>query len=312
MDEFLAICNREPGIELVAAECKNLTGGKPDSHGIASCRTLEYIFRAAYINAGLHCLAEDTTLEGLTSKIAQMSFEATDFRIEFLRLSEEIKVHQFEAIITVANAIKAFPNLENPQHRFLLMVREDSFLFGEFLEESDHSYQRHDAKPWRTSSSLPSRLSRALVNLVSPPAQSILDPCCGTGSILLEAQALGLTAYGADWNPRMVGMTRKNLAYFGYTAEVKLMNACEYELTADAIVTDLPYGRFLKKDDEMIKNILRHASHLAPTAVYVAGNDISAWLVEAGYQDVEVFRITRSSRFTRYVHRARSIVKPEG
>jgi tRNA G10 N-methylase Trm11 len=308
MNELLATCIREPGNELISAECENLTGGKPDKDGVALCRTLEHVHKAAYVRAGIQCLAggRGETLDRLVKEIAEMTFGAQDFRIEFLRLSERIQVRQYEAIIAVANAIDASPNLDAPRHRFLLAVQDDGLWFGEILTEADGSYVRHTAKPYRTSSSLPSRLSRALVNLVVPPARTILDLCCGTGSILFEAQAIGVTAYGADWNPRMVGMSRKNLAHFGYAANVELADAREWNRTADALVTDLPYGRRLAMDSQVVRGILAHATCLAPVAVYVAGSDISDWLREAGYGDIEVFHVSKGARFTRYIHRARS------
>ena len=306
-NSLLATCIREPGNELISAECQNLTGGKPDKDGVALCRTLEHIHKAAYVRAGIQRLAGQVeTLGRLVEEIAGMTFDARDFRIEFLRLSRRIQVRQYEAIIAVANAIDASPNLDAPRHRFLLAVQDDGLWFGEILTEADGSYVRHDAKPYRTSSSLPSRLSRALVNRVVPPAKTILDLCCGTGSILFEAQAIGVTAYGVDWNPRMVGMSRKNLAHFGYAANVELADAREWSRTADALVTDLPYGRRLTMDSQVVRGILAHATCLAPVAVYVAGSDISDWLREAGYRDIEVFRVSKGARFVRYVHRARS------
>jgi tRNA G10 N-methylase Trm11 len=309
MNELRAICARLAGNELVAAECQNLTGSKPDPcgkeyrDGVAVCQTLESIPRSAYISLGLRCLAEAETFEALIEQIRQSTFPADRFRVEFLRLSGQPFLQPQEAILAAANATRTYPDLDAPLHRFLIVVQEERFWFGEILAEGQHTYVQHDAKPYRTSNSLPSRLARALVNLVSPPARSILDPLCGTGSILLEAQALGLTAYGIDWNPKMVFMSRRNLEHFGYTVEVMCGNALDCQRTADAIVTDLPYGRSLKMDREKLLPIIQQAKRLAPQAVYLAEQDVSAWLEEAGYQEIEVFRVRKRAGMSRYVHR---------
>ncbi len=305
MTDLLAVCVRESRNELVPVECENLTGGRPDADGLAPCRTLEYISRAAYVRAGVRVIAHAQSLDALTGEIAQEQFEAQDFRIELVRFTEEVEADHKKTIVAVANAIRAFPNLEHPRHRFMLAIAESGFWFGEIEAEADHSYTRHDDKPWRTSSSLPSRLSRALVNLVAPPAQSILDPLCGTGSILLEAKSIGLAACGNDWNPRMVGMTRKNLASFGYTANVTLGDALSYNSPAEAVVTDLPYGKFLHKDEKKLRPILEHCARLAPIGVFAAGEDITEWLEGAGYREVEVYQIQHRSGFSRYIHRAK-------
>jgi tRNA G10 N-methylase Trm11 len=294
------------GNELVAAECENLTGGKPEGDGVAECQDVEQIRRGAYVHTGLRLLAQAETLEDLIQGVSGLTFEADDFRIEYLKLAEQKKVNSRQAAIRLANVIPAYPNLEAPRHRFLLIERDGNLCFGEILVEAEHSYNRHDAKPYRTSTSLPSRLARALVNLVAPPAQVILDPCCGTGTILLEAQAVGLEAFGVDWNPRMAGMTRKNLAYYGYSVDVTLANFLDISRPADAIVTDLPYGLFMHDKIENLRAIIQHAHELAPKGVFVSGEDISGWLREAGYHSIKVYQVPKHRSFSRYVHLGQS------
>ena len=68
------------------------------------------------------------------------------------------------------------------------------------------------------------------------PGQTVYDPCCGTGSILLQARALGITAFGSDRNPLMVDMTRGNLAHFGYTVEVTAQDAGQVNHVAVKVV----------------------------------------------------------------------------
>lgn len=306
MSEFLALCCRLPGNELVAAECRNLTGGLPDKEGVALCHSIERVVDAAYVHTGLRLIAQAETLPGLLEAVAGQHFSAQAFRIEYIRLSPCPQVHRDEAVVALANVIPASPDLRHPKHRFLLVVGESRLWFGEILAETSRSYRLHEAKPGRTSSSLPARLARALVNLVSPPAQSILDPCCGTGSILLEAQVLGLQAAGADRSPRMVQLARQNLAFFGYSAEVYLADARKLFSSADAVVTDLPYGKFSRQKPLEIQEILSQSAQLAPVGLFVASRDISEWLVSAGYQDIEVFQVPKRSDFTRFIHRARS------
>lgn len=304
MDQLRAVCARIHGNDLVSAECYNLTGGIPDAEGVAICSDISLVPRSAYISYGLRCYAEAPDLSALAAQVARLPISAEKFRIEFLRLSDELPVSKQEAIRLTADALQAYPDLHNPRHRFLVVVQHDRLWFGEILAEGQHEYTRHDDKPYRTSSSLSSRLSRALVNLVSPPARSILDPFCGTDSILLEAQFLGLSVFGSDKNPKMVGMSRRNLLHYGYTGEVLLGDALLCQQTADALVTDLPYGRLLKKDQVGLANIFAHTRHLAPVAVYLAEEDLSALLQQAGYSRVECWQVRKHARMSRFIHRA--------
>jgi predicted RNA methylase len=306
MEEYRAICPRILGNELTAAECKNLTGGWPDAEGVAACRRLDLIPRAAFINLGLRCYAQADTLAELIGQIAGLPLLADRFRIDVLRLSLNNHISERDAVIRTADVLDGSPDLDVPQHRFMIAIQESCLWFGEILTGTQRSYLPHNAKPFRTSSSLPSRLARGLVNLVAPPALTILDPFCGTGSILLEANAIGIQAYGVDLNPKMTRMSRKNLAHFGYPVNVEWGDALDCQQTADAIVTDLPYGRILKIDPRRLVAILKHAVHLAPLAIYLAEEDISLKLAEAGYRNIEVFRVRKSHTMQRFVHRAHS------
>ncbi len=309
--DLRAICARLPGNELAAAECASLAGGIPDAEGVAHCLSLAAVPQAAYVRTGLRCYAEAPDLESLAQQIGQTELQADGFHIDFLRLAESNPLSKQAAVLAAADAIQTYPDLHHPQHRFLLVAQSGRLWFGEILSECTHSYKQHDAKPYRTSSSLPSRLARALVNLVAGPGgqvDSILDPFCGSGSILLEAQALGLAALGMDNNFKMTGMTRRNLAHFGYRGEVLRGDALTCPLRATAIVTDLPYGRLLQEMDTAaeLRPILEHLAQQAQRAVYLAEQDLSGLLAACGYTGIQVYRVRKHQRMSRFVHLARS------
>ena len=201
----------------------------------------------------------------------------------------------------LADVIPYGPDLKRPQHRFVVIVGADGLYLGAVVTETDAAYRRHDSKPWTTSSSLDGRFARALVNLV-PSARSVLDPCCGAGSIVLEAASLGLDAYGVDWKPAMAGITRENLAHFGYTSTVVQADSRTHHQPADAVVTDLPYGHAIDADERTIRAILERCTQLAPTGVFVAPADITLRLESAGYTDIEVSTVNKRAGFTRWVH----------
>jgi tRNA G10 N-methylase Trm11 len=300
-----AICQRQPGNALIAKECVSLTGGTPAIDGFALCQKVDHIPQAAYIRAGFQILARGTTLDDLLQTVSSVQFRADLFRIDFHSLSERKQLSPRRTITALADVIPARPNLAYPKHRFLVLERAQGLWFGELLTERKRTYRKHNAKPYRTSTSLSSQLSRALVNLVVLEADSLVDPCCGTGSILLEAQALGMRVFGADRNKKIVGMARKNIEYFGYCAEIEHAEVCAYRQSAEALVTDLPYGRLLDADEMIIRPILEQCSFLAPLAVFVAGCDLTDWLYASGYRDISICTVSKHNRVTRYIHRAR-------
>ncbi|NND75684.1 MAG: methyltransferase [Ilumatobacter sp.] len=287
--------------DLVAAECASLTGGRPDADGVATAHSLDTVARAAYVHDGMRVIARARSFDALVDRVAASDVDADRFRVDVHDPGHRIGATSLEVAVRLADVLPYFPDLDDPRHRFVVVAQEDQFVFGEVVARSDGAYRRHDTKPWSTSSSLDARFSRALVNLV-PTSTSILDPCCGAGSIVLEAASLGLVAFAVDWKPAMVGMTRTNLAHFGYDADVTRADSRTHRQHADAIVTDLPYGHAIHTDEASVRAILENGATCAPLGVYVAPQDISSWLDAAGYETVAVHTVQKRAGFTRWIH----------
>jgi tRNA G10 N-methylase Trm11 len=313
MPSKLAVCTRQTDNQLIAAECHSLTGGEPDENGLAFCDTLKYVERSCFIRHGVEIIAQAPTFEELCNAVQAADFDATDFRIEWMKHAEDCSVDRMEATIGIADAIeKYYPNLDNPQHRFLLLARQDGFVFGEIVAESGRAYQDHLSKPYRTSSALPPRLARAAINLAPPEIASVVDPCCGSGTIPIEAASMGLAVYGADRDPLAAQIAQANLNHFGYAGRIEVAEASQWGQKAEVLVTDLPYGINLARVEvDDLRALLANAARLAPVAVILAAQDLTWRLTEAGFTGIELFRHRTNSRgnsVTRVVHRARSEV----
>ncbi len=144
---------------------------------------------------------------------------------------------------------RAKVNLKAPRKTFFGIITGNSFLFGLKLAETQptHFMQRRPRKrPFFHPSAMPAKLARCMVNLAGAKKDSsVLDPFCGTGSILIEAGLLGCRVLGFDANKRMVKGTLRNLDFFNVESEcLGVADAKRLPLTKiDRIVTDPPYGR---------------------------------------------------------------------
>ena len=101
-------------------------------------------------------------------------------------------------------------------------------------------------RPFSSPISIHPRVAMALVNLSGiMPGETLLDPFCGTGGILIEAGMMGAKLIGVDIKKNIVEGCRTNLEYYGmgdfilHTADATGVNISP----VDAIVTDFPYGR---------------------------------------------------------------------
>lgn len=83
-------------------------------------------------------------------------------------------------------------------------------------QDIDAYAARDQARPKRDSrvGMLPPKLAQIIVNLANPaPGNTVLDPFCGTGVVLQEAELMGFNTYGTDLEPRMIDFSRANLEW---------------------------------------------------------------------------------------------------
>lgn len=296
----IVLSNGDTRNALVAAECQALTGVLPRA-GMACGGATAAVWRSAYQQYGLRVIASAAGQHQLCVQVAALLVALDQFHIKVIAPGASGR-HRQAMGLAVAEAIQADPNLSAPLHRLLLLVEPGRWTLASIMAEPDRGYLLHDQKLLRTSSSLPSRLARGLVNLLPVGSRTLLDPCCGSGSIPLEASALGLQVYCGDSNPKMAGMTRQNLDQFGYTAEVVHRDARDWRQAVDAVVTDLPYGRHCYLADDVMQGIFANAARLAPVGIFVAGENLASQMAIAGYARVEVLAVPKGKQFQRYVH----------
>lgn len=155
--------------------------------------------------------------------------------------------------------------------------------------------------PRRTSTSLPSRLARAVVNLVARPAERVLDPLCGTGVLLVEAAQVGCEVEGSDLTWKAVRWGRENLAALELPGQLRRADALTLtpqDPLPEALVADLPYGRRLEPVD--LAPFLERLPRLARRWALVAHADLSEALRAAGHE-VRGHVVVPKSTFARHV-----------
>ena len=281
--------------ELVRAECVALTGSTPNTDGIAISERCVDVRRGAYLKSCSEVLFETASLTELRANIRSIDLHADEFRVSVVKKPRNLKLNSMTLARDIGDAIGGRANLCQPRTTFLTVVTAEKMWFGQLLSESDSVWLAYNQRPYVTSSSLPARLASVLVNLVAFPGNSLLDPCCGTGTIVMSAAHSGIRAVGYDVNPRMVGATTKNLQHFGLSANVALGDARQIREQFDAIATDLPYGINLVKDNSQDIEILSNLRSCAPKAAFIDLRDLSKPLTDLGYQIEAVLPVPKLS-----------------
>lgn len=279
--------------ELVSAESYALTGSVPDEHGITISDTCIDAKRGAYLKSCTEILFETTSIHELCTELRSADLYADDFRVSVVKRPRNLDLNSMALARKIGSFIDGKPNLSFPHVVFLTVVTSEKIWFGRVLSESDGIWQEFNLRPHVTSSSLPSRLALTLVNLIASPGEHLLDPCCGTGTIVMSAAHTGIRATGSDINRRMVGATTKNLQHFGLKADVRLEDARIIGGKFDAVATDLPYGISLVKDTVATTEILANLRTCSDKSGFIDTRDLSQQLKDLGYKVQKIIPVPK-------------------
>lgn len=152
-----------------------------------------------------------------------------------------------ELILHKANGTKV--NLHTPQKTFFGVITQNRFIFGLKLAEilpKPFVERRPRKRPFFHPSAVQAKLARCMVNLAQPKkGDLVIDPFCGTASMLIEAGLIGCRVMGLDVQRQMINGSFQNLSHYGIEPEgMILADAKHLPITkTDCIVTDPPYGR---------------------------------------------------------------------
>jgi tRNA (guanine10-N2)-dimethyltransferase len=189
---------------------------------------------------------------------------------------------------TIGDMIDGPVSLTNPEVEYRAILSEDRCYFGKVLYSFDRGFSFDSRNPGKRDFFHPGvmmpRMARTLVNLaLAREGEILLDPFCGTGGILIEAELLSMHAIGSDFDPQMVQGSTRNLQNASVmTADATQLPFSDHSI--DTIVTDFPYGQsvcILKADTmdqlyaaslEEIRRVLKPGRR----AVVVTHRDISA------------------------------------
>ena len=287
--------------QLIEAECIAITGTAPDENGIALAETEADVSRAAYIKTGMKVIISASDLSELYDQLERANICSEQFRASVVKIPRRLPLDSKQIMHQVGARIEGNPNLSNPRTIFLVVAVQERIWLGEVLSESTRAWNEHSQKLHLYSSALPTRLARAMVNLVAAPGDRIIDPCCGSGTILIEAASIGIKAVGCDINPKLVHVSIGNLKYFNLSSLVLMADARNIKGRFDAVVTDLPYGRNCPLDGELNREILQNLKELAPKAAVVTCEDMSDLLLQMGYDVKRVIAVPKAS-LIRYIH----------
>ena len=113
-------------------------------------------------------------------------------------------------------------------------------------------------RPYFSPISIHPRIARAMVNLSNcDKNETVIDPFCGTGGILIEGADMGLKIIGIDLKEKMIEYTKGNLKHYGFKGQLKNSDFDKINsFNFDSIVCDPPYGIASTSGGENISDLM--------------------------------------------------------
>lgn len=259
--------------------------------------------RSPFFKRRIQAVAEAAELEGLKADLSLLQLASQTFKVLYTAGDEQhdyAERRHYER--TAGSFINGKAEMRNPERIFGLIRIGGKWRFGP-CEESGAPWLKHAGKPQNYSTALPTRAARAIVNIAAGQTGDglrLIDPCCGMGTVLIEALSMGMDIRGVDINPLAVRGARSNLDYFGYPDVVACQDMLQMEGNYDIAIVDMPYNLCSVLPSDQQLSMLKGVRRLAARAVIITTMPMERLLALAGFRITDRTTLNKAS-FTRYI-----------
>lgn len=258
--------------------------------------------RSPFIKQRLDIQVTADSLEELVAIASQLDPLHETFKVICLKTEHGPDYQEQRKIERQIGAvIRGIPDMKQPALRWGTAWSSGRWVLGR-LYEADAAWLQHQNKPRQYSTALSIRSARAAVNIAVPVTEGIraVDPCCGIGTVLLEARSMGIDMEGFDKNPLAVTGARENLLHFGYADVVRIADMRSLSKHYDTAIIDFPYNLCSVMPAEELLEMLVAARGLADRALFIFAADqpVEQQLAAAGWAAADSCSISKGA-FTR-------------
>ena len=169
------------------------------------------------------------------------------------------------------------------------------------------SWKKYDDKPNTFSNSLDIRLARTLINIAGENDQTktMIDPCCGMGTVVLEGLALGYSIKGFDISRDISWKARCNLNHFGFDGMLITKDDInKHQGHYDIAIIDIPYNLYTPITYKEQCDIINSARKLCNKLVLVSYEQMDQEIKQAGFEirNRILRKKTEFVKFGRYIY----------
>jgi tRNA G10 N-methylase Trm11 len=267
----------EDEVELCRLELRTLFGTEPSNGYIESSLDIDPS-RSPFIKQRVSLLFTGQSPTEIAQQVVKLEIES--------RHLTEIDFERKRAIEReIGWNIRGKAEMRKPERVFAIMRLGALWLFGE-CSINQALWLKHQQKPQNYSTALNTRVARAVANIAIPKPLGVkaVDPCCGIGTVLIEARSMGMDIVGYDLNPLAVTGARSNLAHFELEGSVTIGDMRTIKGSFDAAILDLPYNlcSVISLDEQLA--MLQSARRFARRVVIITTEAIDSLIISAGFE----------------------------
>nr|WP_223701553.1 RNA methyltransferase [Sutcliffiella deserti] len=263
--------------------------------------------RSPFIRERIEVLYEEETLTGIYEQVSDIEMGDKTFKVIFIKINdlgdtEKIEYKERREIEREIGAqIHGKADVHHPDHIFGIVAYGGKWYFGHYCK-NEAIWLRHTKKPREYSTALSTRVARAIANIAVPHPEGIraIDPCCGIGTVLVEALSMGITIEGRDINPLVTSGSRENIAHFNLEGNVTTGPIAEVTQNYDVAIIDMPYNLYTHATPEDQLSILKHTRRFADKMVLVTIESMDHMIKEAGFE-IKDRCVTKKGYFKREI-----------
>ena len=262
--------------------------------------------RSAFIKKRLAVTSSSGDYVELIDKIKKENICTDGFKVEYLVLHGDTTRNavRLEKLKDVGYSIDTYPEYHNPTITYGICQYDGVWYFG-ILIKNNFAWQDHKKKPHSYSNSIKINIAKALVNIAmkSEKEKTLIDACCGVGTVMLEACFVGVDIEGCDISWKTCKNARENLSHFNYTAKVYCSDIKDISKRYDAAILDLPYNLYTDATENDILHIIKSTATITDRLVIVSTSDIVDIINSTGLTVIDRCNVSKRGKanFTRKI-----------
>ena len=244
----------------------------------------------------------------LIRQVASLNKSYQDFKVIYLKnpISHPNYQETLDKCKDISWFIAGSVNMSKPKHTIALTKVNDLWIIG-YYHHGVPSWKKYDDKPNTFSNSLDIRLARTLINIAGENDQTktMIDPCCGMGTVVLEGLALGYSIKGFDISRDISWKARCNLNHFGFDGMLITKDDInKHQGHYDIAIIDIPYNLYTPITYKEQCDIINSARKLCNKLVLVSYEQMDQEIKQAGFEirNRILRKKTEFVKFGRYIY----------